>query len=79
MSETKGKGLAIYMAVILTIGVLLLAGILGSLIYAGIKVKSEANNVTNKVNNFNSQVEKINTNLQNIDTQLKATKSITIP
>lgn len=79
MSETKGRGLAIYTAIMLTIGVILLACILGSLIYAGIKIKSDANKVTNKVNSFNTQVEKINTSLQSIDSQLKATKTISIP
>ena len=79
MRETKGRGLAIYAATMLTIAVLLMAAILGTLIFAGIKVKSEANSVTNKINGFNSQIEKINTNLQNIDHQLKTTQSISIP
>ena len=59
----------------LTIGVLLLAGICAALIYAGIKLKNESVTVTRKINSFNAQVIKVNNNLNNIDDQLKSAKS----
>lgn len=68
------KGLNVYLAVMLTIGVLLLALIAGLLIYGGVKISQESKTISTKVNDFNNQVKNINTNLQNIDNQLKLTK-----
>ena len=68
------KGLDVYLAVMLTIGVLLLALIAGLLIYGGVKISQESKTISTKVNDFNNQVKNINTNLQNIDNQLKLTK-----
>jgi CHASE3 domain sensor protein len=59
------------MGVALFIIILLLAGILGSLIYAGKKVSSESTTVTNKVNSFNANVDSINKNLQGINSSLQ--------
>ena len=77
METSKPKSFfRIYVAIMLTVCVLLLAGVLGFLIYGGLKLKSESQTVTNKVNSFNGQVKQINNNLQNIDQQLQGAKAI---
>ncbi len=65
------KFFKIYICVTLFIIVLLLGALVGAVIYAGTKVKSETVNVTSKVDTFNQSVNNINTNLQKINQQLQ--------
>ena len=75
----KPKLFKIYLSIMATLAVLLLATILVLLTYGGIKLSKESKTLSTKVNNFNSQVNKINTNLQNINNQLQQTKTTTLP
>jgi predicted PurR-regulated permease PerM len=45
------------------------------IVYGGIKLKDQANNITNKVNNFTSQVNDINKGLQGVSQTLQSTNS----
>lgn len=69
--DKQPKFFKIYISIIATIAMLILAAILLLLVYAGLKFNSESKTFSNKVNNFNSQVENINTNLQNINKHLQ--------
>jgi len=69
--DKQPKFFKVYISIIATLAMFILAAILFLLVYAGLKINSESKIITNKVNNFNSQVENINTNLQNINQQLK--------
>jgi predicted PurR-regulated permease PerM len=75
----KTRGIDIYMAVMLTLVVILLLGVFGMLLYGGYKVKQGSATINNKINSFNSQIKSINTNLTNIDTQLKVGTALTHP
>ena len=63
-----------YVAFIETLGVLILATMLGFMIYGGLKIAREAKTVGGKVSSFNTQVKQINTNLKSIDNKLQASK-----
>ena len=69
------KFFKIYVCVSLFIIILLLAVLVGAIMYAGTKVKSESTNVTNKVNTFNQSINDINTSLQKINQQLQTENS----
>ncbi len=70
----------IYLSILQTMGVLILASMLFIMVYGGIKIAHETKTLSNKVNTFssklNTQVDKINSNLKDINTQLKNNKVV---
>jgi predicted PurR-regulated permease PerM len=71
MDKVDSKFFKMYVYVSLFVIIVLLALLVGAVIYGGIKIKSESQTVSNKVNSFNKSVNSVNQNLQNIDSQLK--------
>ena len=71
------KSFQVYVGVMLMIIVLLMATLVGGLIYAARDVKTQANNINLKVNNLNHNLNQLNGDLNNIDNQLKIDNSDT--
>ena len=78
-SNSGGRGFRIYVSVMLTLAVILLAGILAAAVFAGLKVGSEANTLSTKVNDFNQKVDQINRNLDGINKQLQSPLKVVLP
>jgi len=82
MVHNHSRGFKIYLSIMASLGVILLAAILALLIYGGLKISQESKTITTKVNSFNQQItnlnhqfKTINKNLTKIDNQLKTTKT----
>jgi len=75
MVTEKSKFFKVYIYLSLFLIILLLASLVGTIIYASYKVKNETaivtNNVNNKVDSFYKSVNVVNQNLQSINTQLE--------
>jgi predicted PurR-regulated permease PerM len=69
--KITNKFFKVYIYISLFLIVVLLASIVGLMIYGGYKIKNETSTVTNKVNDFNQSFNSVNKNLENINTQLQ--------
>ena len=75
-NDNKSSARSLYLSIIETLGVIILASMLASIIYGGLKIAREAKNVGGKVSDFNTQVNQINTNLKNINNKLQTVKTV---
>lgn len=62
----------LYVAIMLLLIVLLLASIVGGLVYVGKQVNSEANKATAKINNLNQSLGTLNIDLNNLKAQVQS-------
>ena len=65
------RSFKIYIAITLTLIMLILAAQLVVSVYEGIKVKDVSSNLSQKVNSFNKSVSSINSDLQQVNSQLE--------
>lgn len=70
-SNNNSRNLILYQNIVMTIGLIVIAGIFILLLYAGYKIKNESKTFSTKITTFNHEVTNINSNLNNIDKQLK--------
>ena len=75
MNDSNSKVFRIYVSVCLFLIVVLLASLVGSIAFVGIKLKDETAVVNSKVNSFSQNVNNVNKNLQDINTQLQKQNS----
>lgn len=73
--NNNNRAVLLYQNVILTVGVIILAGIFVMLLYAGYKIRRDTTTFTSKINSFNTEVKTINKSLNNISTQLKSNQT----
>lgn len=77
MNKSGSRAFRVYVGIALFLIVLLLATLVGLIVYGGVKVRDESQTFNNKVNSFNQNVNTVNQNLQSIDSQLQKQTSLT--
>jgi predicted PurR-regulated permease PerM len=65
----------VYVCISLTVIIILLAALVGSIIYAGKKANTVSNTVNAKVDSFNQNINDINKSLERINSQLQTENS----